>query len=358
MDHSRTPYYFFFVLLLMAAAAAIFLFMPFITPIILAMAGAVLSYPVYETVRKILGKGRVRDSFSALITVILVLVVILVPLFLLAGSIYSEVQMLYVSLTDEANRSEVINVLNSGWQALSNAVFGILPQHSFDTFNITDIFKSGLQWIFGNLDAIFKGITKVAGYAVIFLISLFYFLRDGDVLKKRFVSWSPLLDSNDEYITRTFKRAVRSVFAGTLAVAVIDGISVGLAFLAFGIPAPALWGTIAAVASLIPGLGMSLMIIPGAAYLYLTGNTPYAAALLCWGYATVILADHFIGPNLVNRGIRMHPLVVLLSVLGGLLTFGLVGFVLGPLILVALFTLLDIYRKSAKEKDGESKVRT
>lgn len=342
--NSRISSYFFFVLLLGAVVAAAFIFLPFLTPLLLALAGSVVAYPVYRFFLRVFGLSSWGRTISALVTVIIVLIVILVPLFFLVSSIYSEVQTLYGTLTDEGSRSQVIASLNSISQTLSNMVFGVVPPYSFDSFNITEYLKAGLEFAFSNLDNIFASLTKVAGYSLVFLLALFYFLRDGALLKQRFITWSPLLDSNDEYITKTLKRGIRSVFVGSLAVSVIDGISIGLAFLIMGIPAPALWGTIAAVAALVPGIGVSLVIIPAALYLIVNGHALLAVAMLIWGYATILLIDHTLGPNLMNRGIKIHPFLVLLSVLGGLVVFGLIGFLMGPMILVILFTLLELYK--------------
>jgi len=109
-----------------------------------------------------------------------------------------------------------------------------------------------------------------------------------------------------------------------------------------------LWGTVAAIAALVPGFGVSLVVIPAAAYLIISGEYAYAAGLFIWGYAGIVVIDHIIGPTLVNKGVRVHPFIVLLSILGGLLAFGLIGFILGPIILVVLFTLLEIYKSSFK----------
>lgn len=343
---SRASSYFFFALLAVATIAAIFLFLPFLSPLVLGAVAAIVAYPLYRMFLRIFGLSSVGRTLAAALSVIVVLIVVLVPLFFLVGSMYAEVQSLYGLLTDEGNRSALINTLNTASQSLSNMVLGILPAQSFDSFNVTAYAKSALEWIFGNLDLVFGSMAKVAGYALVFLLALFYFLRDGNQLKKMFIAWSPLLDSNDEYITLTFKRAVRSVFAGTLAVSLLEGISVGLAFLVFGIPAPALWGVVAAIAALIPGFGVSLLVIPGTLYLIISGNYAYAAGLFIWGYAGIIVIDHIIGPTLINKGLHIHPFLVLLSVLGGILMFGLIGFVLGPIILVILFTLLEIYRTS------------
>jgi predicted PurR-regulated permease PerM len=342
--NSRTSSYFFFVLLLGAVVAAALVFLPFLSPLILAIAMAILVYPIYALFSRTMGGGSLARTIAGFATIIGVIIVILVPLFFLVGGIYSEIQSLYATLTDESSRSQVIIALNSLSQYFSDTVFGVLPPHSFDSLNVTDYLKSGLEWVFANLDTIFTGLAKVGGYALVFLLALFYFLRDGAALIKRFISWSPPLEQNEQYIVRTFKKAINSVFAGALVVSVLEGVSTGLALYAFGVPAPALWGTAAAVASLVPGFGASLVIIPAILYLVISGNYTYAVCILIWGYAAIILIDHTLGPMLVNKGVQIHPFLILLSVLGGILTFGIIGFVMGPLILVFLFALLDIYR--------------
>lgn len=362
--NSRISSYFFFVLLLGAVIAAAVIFLPFLTPLILALAGSVVAYPIYRFFIRMFGKSGFGRTISALFTVVIILVVILVPLFFLVSSIYSEIQTLYGMLTDEGSRSQVVASLNSISQTLSNMVFGVVQPYSFDSFNVTEYLKNGLQLVFANLDNIFTSLTKVGGYALVFLLALFYFLRDGKILKQRFISWSPLLDKNDEYITVTLKRAIRSVFVGSISVSVIDGILIGIGFLIMGIPAPALWGTVAAVAALVPGFGVSLVVIPAAGYLVITGHYLMAVIMLIYGYATIILIDHTLGPNLINRGIHIHPFLVLLSVLGGLVTFGIVGFLMGPMILVMLFTLLELYKttfmdpKIPEHKEGEQSPET
>ncbi len=348
--NNKLSSYFFFTLLIGAAIASVMVFLPFLTPLVLAGAAAVLTYPIYKMSLRMLGEGKLRKNLAAFITVLFILIVIIVPLFFLAGSIYNEIQTLYASLTDEGSRSHLIDVLNTFSQSLSNKVFGVLPAYSFDSFNMTEYMKSGLELLFANLDNIFSSLAEVAGYALVFLLALFYFLRDGASLIRRVLSWSPELNSNYTFVVRAVRRGVNSIFVGSLVVGILQGVSTGLAFAAFGIPAPALWGTVAAIASLVPGFGTSLIILPGVAYLMFAGQYVYAAGLLVWGYAAILLLDHTLGPILVNKGVHVHPFLVLMSVLGGLVTFGFVGLFLGPLILVFLFTLLDIYKVTAEKK--------
>jgi predicted PurR-regulated permease PerM len=277
-----------------------------------------------------------------------------VPLFFLISRIYAEVQSLYAVLTDETQRSVIIHSLNVFSQNLSNSFFNIFPAYSFDTLNITEYLKNILVWVFANLDKIFTGIVSVLAYLFVFFLAMFYFLRDGAMIKRKFVSWSPLLDKYDEYITLTLKKAILSVFGGTIVVSIIQGVLTGFGFWIFGIPAPAVWGAVASVAAFIPGVGTSLVIVPGILYLIVTNNIPYAIGLGIWGMVAVGLIDNFLGPHLINKGVHIHPFLILISVLGGLSTFGPVGFVLGPLILAFLFALLEIYRTSFTDiKEGE-----
>jgi predicted PurR-regulated permease PerM len=110
------------------------------------------------------------------------------------------------------------------------------------------------------------------------------------------------------------------------------------------VPSALLWGGVTVIAALVPGVGTSLVIIPGVLYLFFTGDTTHAVGLLFWGVACVGLIDNILGPKLIEKNINIHPLLILLSVLGGIAFFGVIGFILGPIVLSFLFTLFQIYK--------------
>ena len=85
------------------------------------------------------------------------------------------------------------------------------------------------------------------------------------------------------------------------------------------------------------------MLTPAILFLFLTGEVFSGVGLIVWGVVAVGLVDNFLGPKLVGRGMQLHPLIILLSVLGGIGFFGPIGLLLGPLTISLLFTLLDIY---------------
>ena len=340
--------YFFYGLLLIVIVLAVLIFLPFLTPIVLAAALAVVFGPLHRKVVSLMFRDRERSSAAAFVTLILVAVVVLIPTFLIIGKIYSEIQTMYGYLIDEGSRSNFISTLNSLSDMLTLKVFSIYPDYSFDSLNITSVLKKGLEWAFSNLDSVFTGLARMTFNAFIMLLALFYFLRDGRVLKRQVIELSPLVDADDEKIMRKMQRAVYSIFAGSILVGIIQGVLVGIGFWIFGVPSPALWGFVGAIAALIPGVGTSLVIIPGIIYLFLVGPTGSAIGLMIWGAIAVGLIDNFLGPIFINRGIKIHPFMVLVSVLGGLSFYGPIGFVLGPIILAFLFSLLEIYRTSAR----------
>jgi predicted PurR-regulated permease PerM len=271
-------------------------------------------------------------------------VLVITPIIFMAKQIYVESESLYYSLTDEGSRSTLIDSLNNFSAALSERLYGIFPAYNFDSFNITKYIQNFLEWSFANLDTIFSSLTVFALEIFVMLFALFYLLRDGGKFKQDVIMLSPLADNYDDRIFSKLKQAIQSVVMGSLVVGLIQGVLTGLGFFLFGVPNPALWGSFAIVAALIPGIGTSLVLVPGILYLFFIGTTPHAIGLLVWGIVAVGVIDNLLGPLLVNRGVHVHPFLILLSVMGGLAFFGPIGFIAGPLIVALLFALLEIYK--------------
>jgi predicted PurR-regulated permease PerM len=211
--------------------------------------------------------------------------------------------------------------------------------------------KQGLNWLLQRLGPLFSNVTKIMVSVFVFLVTLYYLFKDGQKLKGAIVALSPLQDTHDETIFNKLALAINSVIKGNLAVALIQGILTAVGFTIFGVPNAALWGSVAAIAALIPGIGTALVLIPAILFLFLSGKTLFAVGLLLWGLTAVGLVDNFLGPKLVERGMRLHPFIILLSILGGIGFFGPLGFLLGPLILSLLFALLEIYFAISKEHE-------
>jgi predicted PurR-regulated permease PerM len=343
---SKTQHYFFLVLLVGAIVLTVFIFYPYLTSLLLALVFSVIFRPLHRWVSKIFSKGNQASSVSTSITLLILAILVITPLIFLGKQIYVESEHLYYSLTEEDQRSEIIHTLNTLSQSFSEKLFNVFPAYNFDSLNITTYVQNFLEWSFANLDTIFSSVSKLALQILIMLFASFYLLRDGGKLKQHLISLSPLEDGHDEKIISKIRQAIRSVVTGSLVVSLIQGILTGLGFWVFGVPNPALWGSFAVVSALIPGIGTSLILIPGILYLFFASTQLHAIGLLIWGVVAVGLIDNYLGPILVNRGVKIHPFLILLSVMGGLVFFGPIGFIAGPLIIALLFALLEIYNGS------------
>lgn len=341
---NKSQHYFFLLILIGVSVLMIMVFYPYLTSLLLALVLSVTFRPLHRKIARIFSKGKQSSTVSTFITLTIVAVLVITPLIFLAKQIYVESENLYYSLTDEGDRSTLITSLNDFSAALSDRLYGIFPAYNFDSFNITQYIQNFLEWSFANLDTIFSGVTVFVLEIFIMLFALFYLLRDGGKFKQDVILLSPLADNYDDTIFSKIKQAITSVVVGSLVVGLIQGVLTGLGFFIFGVPNPALWGSFAVVAALIPGIGTSLILVPGILYLFFASTTLHAVGLLIWGVVAVGVIDNLLGPMLVNRGVHVHPFLILLSVMGGLAYFGPIGFIAGPLLVALLFALLEIYK--------------
>lgn len=333
--------YVFATLLVGALLLVAALLKPFFAPLVLAAVFAAALHPVYTQLVRLL-KG--YESVASLCTVLLALIIVIVVIGGIATQLFFEARTLYGSLSGARGNAPLVIALP---EEIRTLVHSFAPSLS-TSFDLAPYFRSGLSWLIGNMGAVFSGLTRTVLDLFIFLTALYYLLRDGGRVAARFVSVSPLYDQDDRAILERLHLAVNSVLRGSLAVALVQGTLTGVGFLLFGVPNPALWGSVAAIAALVPGLGTALITGPAILYLALSGESVAALGLLAWGAGAVGMVDNILGPRLMGAVTRIHPLLMLLSVLGGLSFFGPIGFLVGPLTVSLFLALLDIYaQKSA-----------
>ncbi|MCX6791213.1 MAG: AI-2E family transporter, partial [Candidatus Gribaldobacteria bacterium] len=216
----------------------------------------------------------------------------------------------------------------------------LLPDFSFD-FDI--LVKQILNVTASHLATIFSSLGQILISLTLGLLTLFYCFRDGKKLEQSLITLSPLKNQHDNEIFSQLKVAVNSVVRGSLFSALLHGILIGLGFKIFGLSSAALWGIAIFFFTLVPGIGLALILIPVSLFLFSTGNNLAGAGILIWGVAINLCMDYLVTPQILKRGMNIHPLLVLLAVLGGLSAFGAVGILIGPIILSLLIVLLKIY---------------
>lgn len=330
---------FFFALLIGVMFLAFVIFLPYLTTLSIAATFAVVMYPLHKRITRAV---RGYEGLSAFITIFITVLLILIPLSFIGTQVVIESQHLYQRIIENQ-----VSLTATVTQLLENTVGRYAPQLSIDVSRYAGI---GLGWIAGKIGPIFAGTASTLLHLFLGLISFYYFLRDGKKFLAAGVDLSPLSDGEDAKIIGRLEMAINSIIRGTLTIALIQGILTGIGLTIFGVPSPTLWGSMASVGALVPGVGTGIVFLPAVLFLFITGKTAAGIGLMIWGIVAVGLVDNFLGPILVGRGVRIHPLVVLFAVIGGIGFFGPVGFLLGPLALSLLYALLDIYRLLMLEK--------
>ena len=191
----------------------------------------------------------------------------------------------------------------------------------------------------------------------VMLYLLFFLLRDEDALTKHIRDAIPLHAEQQRAFLLKFTIVIRATVKGDMLVALLQGTLGGLIFWFLGINAPLLWGVVMVFFSLLPAIGAGLIWIPVAVYLLATGAIWQGVVLIIFGALIIGLVDNFLRPILVGKDTKMPDYVVLISTLGGIATFGLNGFVIGPVIAAMFIAAWDIFTASRQHADNDGSIR-
>ncbi len=308
------------------------MFAPFITALALAAVIVTICYPLYE--RVLAYTPRRNETIASLLTTLLVIVIVILPITWLTSLLIGETVSVYKLLGN--SQYTFSDTLSN----LEEMIESVIPGLNID---LTEYLRQSAEWFAGNLGAIFAGTASTLFSIFIALIGTFYFFRDGRGFTRTLIKISPLPDSEDTLILKRMAIAVRSVATGVVLVAIIQGALTALGLMIFGFERAILLGTVAAIGALIPGIGTIIVFLPAIGYLLFVGEYFNAIGLTIWAALAVGLIDNFLGPYFMSRGSTMHPFLILLSVLGGIVLFGPIGFIVGPGILSLFIVLIQLY---------------
>lgn len=328
--------YFFFGLLLATFGFTFFIFRPFWAVLVLGMCFSIVLQPVHDFLRKY----KFPNWLASLTTVLFFILVVCGPVLSVGAIIFNQSQDVYHTVSESGSIKPYVDKFNA-------SIKSVLPANM--DFNINEKLASMAGSISANIAKIFTATLSAFFSFLLMLLVIFYFLKDGPKWKKALVVLSPLHDRDDEKIISRLTMAVNGVIKGYLLVALIQGTLMGIGLWLFGVPNPALWGVLAAIASMLPTIGTALVSIPAIIYLLIIGDTGHAIGMLIWAALAVGMVDNFLNPIIVGGKINIPSLFILFSVLGGISVLGPVGILVGPLAVSLLYTLISIYRNEFKE---------
>ncbi len=331
-------------LVLVISAAFLVTIQSFLMAILMAALASGLCQPVYKWLVQLL---RGRESAASIVTILLVLFVIIAPVTFFFSIVTTEALQVSQSVGPWVNenlaaphdRNELLDSLPlPEWLEKE-----IAPYQGQIATKIGEWAGRIGALVVSMLTAAAKGTASFFITLFIMLYAMFFFLKDGKQVMERILYYVPLGNDEEDMLVERFVSVTRATLKGTLVIGIVQGALAGAAFWVVGIEGVAFWSTLMAILSIIPGLGTAIVWVPAVIYLVAIDHFFAAVGLTAWCMAVVGTADNVLRPVLVGRDAKMPDLMILLSTLGGLVLFGALGIVVGPIIAALFITVWEIY---------------
>ncbi|WP_203301265.1 AI-2E family transporter [Marinobacter sediminum] len=338
----------FLAMLVGVSLAFVLLMKPFFGPIFWAVAIALIFHPVQQRLVRKLGE---RPNLNAIITLMICMVIVVIPVLVLVTSLIAEGVGLYQRIqSGEIRPGEYVDQVNQAFPAIQAflAPFDIRFEELRD--RVVSLFVGGSQFLAKQALGVGQNTFQFFLGLALMVYLAFFLLRDGSKLVELLIKALPLGDERERLLFAKFAEVTRATVKGNLLIAIIQGALGGLIFLALGIKGALLWGVVMAIVSLLPAVGAALVWVPAAIYLAAIGDMVEATILTVFGVVVIGLADNLLRPLLVGRDTKLPDYIVLLSTLGGIVMFGVNGFVMGPLVAALFMAFWGIFIREFGEE--------
>lgn len=341
------------LVLLVAAISIAFVAMirAFLLTILLAAIFAGLSYPMYEWLGRKLGG---RSALAAIATLLVLVTLVIGPLLAVLAAGANEALRVSEVIRPQVERFvEHPGEFNQRLRLLPGYAY-VEPYRAQIFTKAGELVSSASAFIFAALSATTRATAVFIFHFVILLYTMFFFLTDGPRLLGAILAYLPLRGTDQERMLDTFVSVTRATLKGTVLIGAVQGLLGGLAFWAAGIEGAIFWGTVMTVLSIIPGIGGALVWLPASIVLVVTGDVLRGVALAAFCGLVIGSIDNLLRPLLVGRDTQMHELLIFFSTLGGLMMFGVMGFIVGPILAALFVTVWDMFAAASRTSIADS----
>jgi len=319
------------VIFLVLVVLSFLLLKPILLSIIIGIILAVLLLPVHRYLTKFVHS---RNLSVILICSLLILLIIL-PFWFLTPTLVKQSFKIYLATQEMDFVTPLKNIFPSLFasEEFSAEIGSIL--HSFTT-RATNSFMNSLSNLIINFPTIL-----LQSFVVFF--TLFFVLRDNEKILSYFRSLLPFSKTIEDKLFESSKAITSSVIYGQVFIGIIQGLIAGLGFFIFKVPNALFLTLLACIAGILPVVGTTVIWVPVLIYFIIGGNTVPALGVAIFGFIASSI-DNIIRPIFVSKRTDIHPLLILMGMIGGLFLFGILGFIIGPLIIAYILIFLEIYR--------------
>lgn len=330
------------------------LIQPFLMPIFWAVVLAIVFDPVDRWLHAKLPK---RDVLVATLTTLIITVVVLLPLVLVGIAVVDQAIQLVTRVNDgDLDPNVLVNYVEARIPLARDLAESYNINFDQVRSNVTTgIASAGQRIINWSLNA-GQNFLGIAVQFFLMLYLLWFFLKDGRAIVTSIVDAIPLGDRDERTLIERFATVSRATLKGTLIVALTQGILGGLLFWAVGIDGALFWGVLMTLLSLLPVGGSALVWAPAAIVFAVQGDWTRALIIVAFGALAIGLVDNLLRPLLVGRDTQMPDYLVLIATLGGIASFGLAGFVIGPVIAALFLSVWEMMRIRYGRKTSAERV--
>jgi len=319
---------------------------PFLGPIAWAL---FIGFLLQDQQQRLTKWMRGRASISAFTLTILVLVLFLGPLTALAIAFTGQA-------TELAGRLQAWLAERQGTTIRNlDQIPGVGPVLDWLNQNLEITSTQVQAWLIEGGQTLFQELASYGGVAflgaigtvlsfTVMLFILFFIIRDGRAIARLGSALVPLPPDRREALADRLSSVTRAVVRGTVLTSIIQGLLLGIGFALAGMPAPVVFGVLAAVLSVVPFGGTALVWGPALIAVLIQGNYGQAVGILVVG-VFVSSVDNFIKPMLISGRSPLPTLAVFIGVLGGLAAFGLIGLFVGPIVIALVLALIEFAKE-------------
>ncbi len=318
----------------------------FIATLLFSLAFSLAARPVVDAIHT---PRFIPIRIAAIITILLFIVLLGIPTSLFVREIYEQAKGLQATipfLTRFVDQLFAIPIPE--WVPFETNMEDVKQQLKENLGNFAETILGGVVKMATPMT---KGVVVGALNFFIFVYSSFFFLTEGDAMMKTTYRFLPFNEKDEQIFSRTVNSMVRSTLKSILIIGVVQALFVYVGFLVTGIPNALFWSSLVVVTSAIPGLGAPVVWWPAVIYLFANNQPGWAIALTIWGLFAVGWVDNILRPRIISMDTSMPDLYIFLSTIGGIIVFGPLGLVAGPMLAAVFAASLSLMRTSFFEKD-------
>lgn len=350
-DYSK---YFFIYFTIFMVVLVFLVIKPFIPALLSSLLLAYIFYPLFKWFKKYL-----RNKYvSSFIVTVIIIILLILPLFFVLNTLTREAYVNYL-----ISKQKLLTLGSAFKETNPNMPFyatisylGNFLDDPKVKYHLEDSMEKVSTYVLNSASDLVLSIPRFILNFFIMLFTIFFLFIDGPVIIQRLRKVLPLGDVYKRHLFEKFGKTTHAIVYGYIVVAMIQGALGGIGFYLFGFPSPVIWGIVMALTSLIPFMGAAIVWFPAGFFKLIGGisaNNNSEIAIACYFliYSAIIVSslDNVLRAKIIGDKAKVHPVLIMVGVFGGLYLIGSVGAIIGPLVLSLFVTFIEAYMTEKNE---------